>query len=108
MNITIYDVAPKILPMFDSKLADYALDLFKRDGIKVKTKHNIEELRAGLPGKSREQGDGGCFTLKTKQDGEIGVGMCVWSTGKPSNSPYVNSSDNFRSHDESICTESPG
>jgi NADH dehydrogenase FAD-containing subunit len=81
MNITIYDVAPKILPMFDSKLADYALNLFKRDGIKVKTQHNIEELRAGLPGKAREQGDGGCFTLKTKQEGEMGVGMCVWSTG---------------------------
>ena len=81
MNITIYDVAPKILPMFDSKLADYALNLFKRDGIKVKTQHNIEELRAGLPGKACEQGDGGCFTLKTKQEGEMGVGMCVWSTG---------------------------
>lgn len=68
--------------MFDSKLADYALNLFKRDGIKVKTQHNIEGLKTGLPGKSREQGDGGCFTLKTKQDGEFGVGMCVWSTGR--------------------------
>jgi len=67
--------------MFDSKLADYALKLFKRDGIVVKTQHNIESLQAGRPGKSREQGDGGVFTLKTRQDGEFGVGMCVWSTG---------------------------
>jgi NADH dehydrogenase FAD-containing subunit len=68
--------------MFDSKLADYALNLFRRDGINVKTQHNIEELRPGLPGKTRQQGDGDCLTLKTKQDGEIGVGMCVWSTGE--------------------------
>ena len=47
VKISIYDVAPKILPMFDSKLADYAIDHFKRDGIKVKTNHNILELRPG-------------------------------------------------------------
>ena len=81
VNITIYDVAPKILPMFDTKLAEYALQLFKRDGIKVKTQHNIEGLQPGIPGKTRTQGDGGVFTLKTKQEGDIGVGMCVWSTG---------------------------
>jgi len=34
-----------------------------------------------VPGKLREQNDGGVFTLKTKQDGDIAVGMCVWSTG---------------------------
>lgn len=81
VEITIYDVAPKILPMFDQKLAEYALKLFKRDGIKVKTEHNIESLKPGFPGESREQWDGGVFTLKTKQDGKFGVGMCVWSTG---------------------------
>ena len=81
VNITIYDVAPKILPMFDTKLASYALELFKRDGIKVKTEHHIEELRTGLPGSSPDGNDVGCFTLKTKEDGETGIGMCVWSTG---------------------------
>ncbi|KAH8600981.1 pyridine nucleotide-disulfide oxidoreductase-domain-containing protein [Bisporella sp. PMI_857] len=88
VNITIYDVAQKILPMFDSKLAEYALKLFKRDGIKVKTQHNIESLQPGLPEKSREQGDGGVFTLKTKQEGDIGVGMVVWSTGLMMN-PFI-------------------
>jgi len=82
VNITIYDVAPKILPMFDKKLAEYALKLFKRDGIQVRTEHNIDSLTPGAPGKDREQFDGGVFTLKTKQNGEIGVGMCVWSTGQ--------------------------
>ena len=79
VRITIYDVAPTILSMFDSSLANYALEAFRRDGITVKTSHHIEELRKGLPG--NVEGDGGCLTLKTKEDGEVGVGMCVWSTG---------------------------
>jgi NADH dehydrogenase FAD-containing subunit len=80
VHITIYDVASKILPMFDSALANYALEIFRRDGIEVKTEHHIEKLRKGLPG--AEAGDTGCLTLKTKEDGEVGIGMCVWSTGK--------------------------
>jgi NADH dehydrogenase len=74
--------------MFDKNLAEYALNLFNRDGIKVKTQHNIEELRVGLPGSSDPSQDAGCFTLKTKQEGEIGVGMCVWSTGLMMN-PFI-------------------
>ncbi len=79
VRITIYDVAPNILSMFDSSLANYALENFRRDGITVKTSHHIEELRQGLPG--GVAGNDGCLTLKTKEDGEVGVGMCVWSTG---------------------------
>jgi NADH dehydrogenase FAD-containing subunit len=81
VHITLYDVAPTILPMFDSSLANYALETFRRDGITVKTSHHIEELRKGPPG--GVEGDDGCLTLKTKEDGEVGIGMCVWSTGKP-------------------------
>ncbi|KAF4632080.1 hypothetical protein G7Y89_g6042 [Cudoniella acicularis] len=86
ITISIYDVAPKILPMFDHKLADYALNLFKRDGINIKTEHQIESLRPGLPGSLNN--DGGAFTLTTKQEGEVGVGMCVWSTGLMMN-PFI-------------------
>jgi len=67
--------------MFDTSLATYALELFKRDGISIKTEHHIEELRQGLPGGSDEDNRAGCFTLKTKEEGEVGIGMCVWSTG---------------------------
>jgi len=67
--------------MFDKGLANYALEHFKRDGIAIKTEHHIEELRRGLDGFTNEN-DGGCLTLKTKEDGEEGVGMCVWSTGE--------------------------
>lgn len=90
--------------MFDSKLADYALNVFRRDGIKVKTEHNIEELSTGIPGKTREQGDGDCLTLKTKQDGEIGVGMCVWSTGLMMN-PFIQQAlDDVRTYPTSSAT----
>jgi NADH dehydrogenase FAD-containing subunit len=79
VHITIYDVAPQILSMFDSSLANYALETFRRDGIEVKTEHHIEELRQGLPGS--DESSEGCMTLKTEEDGEVGIGMCVWSTG---------------------------
>lgn len=74
--------------MFDKGLAEYALNLFKRDGIQVKTEHHIQSLQPGLPGSANPDYDGGCFTLKTKEDGEIGVGMCVWSTGLMMN-PFI-------------------
>jgi len=74
--------------MFDLSLATYAIELFKRDGIQIKTEHHIESLQPGLPGSTDPDSDGGCFTLKTKEDGEVGVGMCVWSTGLMMN-PFV-------------------
>lgn len=87
ISITIYDVAPKILPMFDQNLASYAISLFKRDGIQIKTEHHIESLTPGIPGGNGEV-DGGCMTLRTKEDGDVGVGMCVWSTGLMMN-PFI-------------------
>jgi NADH dehydrogenase FAD-containing subunit len=86
VNITVYDVASQVLPMFDKKLADYAMAQFKRDGIKIKTEHHVESLRQGVP-KSQISSDGNikddqpCWTLKIKEAGEVGVGMVVWSTG---------------------------
>ncbi|PQE18270.1 hypothetical protein CJF32_00008020 [Rutstroemia sp. NJR-2017a WRK4] len=87
VKITIYDVAAKILPMFDKNLADYALEHFRRDGIAIKTEHHIQSLVKGLPGIKQGEEAGGC-TLTTKEDGEVGVGMCVWSTGLMMN-PFI-------------------
>ncbi|KAK6614944.1 hypothetical protein H4I95_00096 [Botrytis cinerea] len=89
IKITIYDVAPKILPMFDKNLANYALEHFKRDGIEIKTEHHILGLQRGLPkeGENGEDGEKG-FTLKLKEEGDVGVGMCVWSTGLMMN-PFI-------------------
>lgn len=92
VRITIYDVAPSILSMFDKSLSQYALRHFQRDGIEIRTSHHIQELRRGLP-KVDQEGEAESFkddgyTLHTKEDGEVGVGMCVWSTGLMMN-PFV-------------------
>jgi NADH dehydrogenase len=70
--VTIYDIAPKVLPMFDQNLANYATDLFRRQGIKVKTQHHLERIRR----------DGEHLLLKIKEEKEeVGAGLVVWSTG---------------------------
>lgn len=94
VRISVYDVAPKVLSMFDKSLEEYATETFRREGIQIKTSHNVKELKLGLP---RVKADGleetiqnsyGCHTLTTKEEGEVGVGLCVWSTGNMTN-PFV-------------------
>lgn len=98
-KITVYDVAPTVLSMFDEKLANYAANTFKREGIDIKTSHHITALKRGAPqpsgnasGTSADQNEvraaNTAYTLVTKEDGEIGCGMCVWSTGLMMN-PFV-------------------
>jgi NADH dehydrogenase FAD-containing subunit len=91
-KITVYDVAEKVLPMFDEKLATYAMQKFKREGIDIKTSHHVESLRPGAPAErssSDDAKDYNLFTLNIKEEGEIGVGMCVWSTSfLPASSPH--------------------
>lgn len=91
-NITVYDVAPKVLSMFDERLGKYAMDHLRREGVQIKTSHHVEELRRGPPKGSLEKedtkDDNIGWTLKTKEEGEVGVGMCVWSTGLMMN-PFV-------------------
>jgi NADH dehydrogenase len=90
-QITVYDVANKVLPMFDEKLAKYAMDTFKREGISIKTSHHVQELKLGSPQKnhaSSTEDDHACFTLKLKEEGDVGVGMVVWSTGLMQN-PFM-------------------
>lgn len=76
VEITVYDIAPKVLPMFDQTLAQYAMDLFKREGIRVKTEHHLQKIRP-------DESCGGCLKLKIKEygDEEVGAGIVVWSTG---------------------------
>lgn len=91
-QITVYDVAPQVLNMFDDRLAQYAMDHFKREGIGIKTSRHIEELRPGAPHSIQNQedvkDDRSCYTINLKEEGEIGIGMCVWSTGLMMN-PFV-------------------
>jgi NADH dehydrogenase FAD-containing subunit len=90
LQITVYDVAPKVLSMFDEKLGNYALNHFKRRGIDIRTSHHVNELRPGVPSTLKEsvRDEAGCYTLDLKEEGEVGVGMCVWSTGLMMN-PFV-------------------
>ena len=94
VRIAVYDVAEKVLSMFDDKLGKYAMDTFRRKGVEVKTSHHVQELRPGLPrtGSDENMDDvadpQGCYTLTTKEDGDVGVGLCVWSTGNMMN-PFV-------------------
>ncbi|KAL2164468.1 hypothetical protein VTH06DRAFT_3684 [Thermothelomyces fergusii] len=84
VSITVYDVAPKVLPMFDQALAKYAMDTFARQNIMVKTEHHLERLRLadGELGHRR-----GALKIKIKEYGkeEVGAGLVVWSTGLMAN-----------------------
>ena len=93
VRLSVYDVAPTILSMFDESLNEYALKTFRRQQIEIKTSHHVKELRTGLPSRDRHLeddvvGSGGCFTLDTEEEGETGVGLCVWTTGNMMN-PFV-------------------
>lgn len=94
VKITLYDVAPKVLPMFDAALADYAKKTYARHNIDIKTSHHVEELRKGPPhnedsAKNQDKiPPGRVLTLRTTEGGEVGCGMCVWSTGLMNN-PFV-------------------
>lgn len=109
VQVIVYDVAPRVLSMFDESLGDYATKTYKRGGIDIKTydnassfrpldilthlysSHHVEELRPGLPKSVQEEDSDeerapeGCYTIRTKEDGDIGIGMCVWSTGNMMN-----------------------
>ncbi len=94
VRIAVHDVADKVLTMFDDKLGKYAMETFHRAGVEMKTSHRVQELRPGLPrtGSDENVDDDddaqGCYTLTTKEAGEVGVGLCVWSTGNMMN-PFV-------------------
>lgn len=86
-KLTLYDVAPKVLSMFDESLSRYAMETMTKDGIEIKTSHHVESLRWGPPGKPgpHEMDPKYCLTIKTKEEGEVGIGMCVWVTGNAMN-----------------------
>ncbi|KAI9780430.1 MAG: hypothetical protein M1839_006704 [Geoglossum umbratile] len=90
-RITVYDVAPRVLSMFDSKLAEYAVESFFRAGIDIRTARHVEGLSRGVldvTGTETERTNHGCLVLRTKEDGEVGVGACIWSTGLMKN-PFL-------------------
>ncbi|CAO3612880.1 unnamed protein product [Cunninghamella echinulata] len=67
VQITLYDVAPKILSAFDSKLSSYAHQQFDRKGINIKTQRYVNEVCKNK--------------LIIKDEGEVKFGLLVWATG---------------------------
>jgi NADH:ubiquinone reductase (H+-translocating) len=86
-RITLYDVAPTVLSMFDKSLSQYAIETMSKEGIEIRTSHHIQELRWGMPNTEgpHEMDPKGCLTLNTKEQGDVGVGVCVWATGNTMN-----------------------
>jgi NADH dehydrogenase FAD-containing subunit len=93
-RISLYDVAPKVLPMFDKSLADYAVKHYERKQIEIKTSHHVVCVRKGFPNDAEAKRDQDSqvkhrvYTLETKEEGDVGIGLCVWSTGNMEN-PFV-------------------
>ncbi|KZT23831.1 FAD/NAD-P-binding domain-containing protein [Neolentinus lepideus HHB14362 ss-1] len=85
-RITLYDVAPGILGMFDRNLMQYAENTFKREGIEMKTSHHVERVEEGK--------------LFVKEQGEVPFGLLVWSTGLAPN-PLLLSIGSVQKHERS-------
>lgn len=66
-SVTIFDVAPQILGMFDKQLAEYARASFERRGVRVATSTTIEEVTS--------------THLQIKGAGHVPYGLLVWATG---------------------------
>lgn len=77
-SLTVFDVAPRILPGFDATLADYAIRKFTRQGMEIRTGTKI----------SRVEKDG----LILESGEKVPHGLCVWSTGLKPN-PFTDALD---------------
>lgn len=87
VRITVYDIAPKVLPMFDQALAKYAMDTFARKGINVRTEHHLQRVRLADGDLGTEHG-GLRIKIQENGDKEVGAGLVVWSTGLMQN-PFI-------------------
>ena len=95
VRIIVFDTMPTVLSGFDAQLSGYAMAHFKREKVDIRTSRKVRSLRRGVPDGNGNGGthqgtahQHGCCTLTTDQDGDVGVGMCVWSTGIMMN-PFV-------------------
>ncbi|KAF8758716.1 Pyridine nucleotide-disulfide oxidoreductase [Rhizoctonia solani] len=70
-RITIYDVAPRILGMFDTALGEFAERHLKREGVSIRPNHVVERVESGM--------------LHFKGGEAVPFGMLVWATGLATN-----------------------
>ena len=88
VQIIVFDTMSRVLGAFDAELGDYAMRHFKREKVDIRTSRKVKSLRRGVPDGNGNGGthqrtahQHGCCTLTTDKDGDVGVGMCIWSTG---------------------------
>jgi NADH:ubiquinone reductase (non-electrogenic) len=67
VQISVYDVAERMLAAFDEKLSEYAMEKFRRRDVRVCMGRKIEGFERGL--------------MKVKDEGEVGFGVAVWCAG---------------------------
>ncbi|KAK7205435.1 pyridine nucleotide-disulfide oxidoreductase-domain-containing protein [Myxozyma melibiosi] len=82
VQITIFDVAKKILGSFDDKLSSYAETYFTRQHINIRTGVSVQEVGPDSLRVKNEKGE----------DEVMKYGLLVWSTGLAPN-PFVQSMD---------------
>lgn len=66
-NISIYDVADRMLGNFDEALSEYAMEKFRKRNVGVKMSKTIQGFEKGV--------------MKVKEDGDIKFGIAVWAAG---------------------------
>jgi len=86
VKIIVYDVSPKILSMFEAKLGEYAQATLAKENIEIRTSRKIVGIERGFPGSGDDEVDlKSGLTLRVEGEPDLGVGMCVWSTGLAQN-----------------------
>lgn len=71
VQMTIHDVAPKLLSTFDQSLSEYAMRSLQAKKVEAKTESNIEKVESDA--------------IYTKEDGRLPYGMLLWATGTKAN-----------------------
>jgi NADH:ubiquinone reductase (H+-translocating) len=52
----------------------------RKEGIEIKTAHH-DKISVIVTGEPHEMDPKECLTLHTKEEGDVGVGMSIWTTG---------------------------
>ena len=70
--------------MFNESLSKYTVETIRKEGIEIKTAHHDKisvRYRQIVTGEPHEMDPKECLTLHSKEEGDVGVGMSIWTTG---------------------------
>lgn len=67
VQVSVYDIADRMLGMFGEKLSEYAMEKFRRRNVNLCMGRHIEGFEEGV--------------MTVKEDGEVGFGVAVWAAG---------------------------